>query len=98
MMNRFAPSYRNLALALMLAVAVSGCSTVKKFTGQRDDSILPGQREDILPPDQQTAKDPIIAGGQQASTPDDSTAQPCKANAPDCVSPIDQEGTGAESQ
>ncbi len=38
-------------LTAALATSLMACSTVKKFTGQRDDSILPGTREDVLPPD-----------------------------------------------
>jgi hypothetical protein len=43
-------------LALMCLVAgslLTGCGSLKKLTGQRDDSVLPGEREDILPADQQ---------------------------------------------
>ena len=38
-------------LVALLATSLMACSTVKKFTGQRDDSILPGTREEILPPE-----------------------------------------------
>jgi hypothetical protein len=35
---------------LVGTLALSGCSTIKKFTGQRDDTVLPGSREDVLAP------------------------------------------------
>ena len=38
------------------ALALAGCSKLKKLTGQSNDTVLPGQREDILSPDQHTAK------------------------------------------
>lgn len=85
-------------LALAVAVAVSGCSTLKKFTGQRDDTILPGQREDILTPEQQTAQDPKVTRGAAAQQQAPADGKPCDPNALDCVSPIDQEAVGADSQ
>ena len=39
-----------VACAIATGMALTGCSTIKKFTGQRDDTVLPGSREDVLPP------------------------------------------------
>ena len=47
-------------LILVLIVALVGCSSFKKLTGQTNDTILPGQREEVLAPDQQTARDPEV--------------------------------------
>jgi len=69
-------------LVMAFATSLMACSTVKKFTGQRDDSILPGNREEILPPEQQTARDPVVTGEKKAE---------CKPNDPKCVPPVDQE-------
>lgn len=86
-----------LLLATALVVSLPACSTVKKFTGQQDDSILPGTREDILPPDQQTARDPVVTGqqkpaGAQADAPTD-----CDPDDTDCVlPPVDQEATSTQ--
>ncbi len=41
---------------------LAGCTTLKRVTGQIDDSVLPGQRQEILPQDQQQARDPSITG------------------------------------
>ena len=38
------------ACVIAIGVALSGCSTIKKFTGQRDDTVLQGSREEVLPP------------------------------------------------
>ena len=72
-----------LLLVVLLATSLMACSTVKKFTGQQDNSILPGSREDILTPDQQTARDPDVTGKKTA---------PCKPGDLNCAaSPNDQE-------
>ena len=69
------------------------CSMVKKFTGQRDDSILPGTREEILPPEAQTARDPGVTGGKK--TVEYKTE--CKADDYNCAPPaIDQEATPSQ--
>lgn len=88
---------RGVMAVLVLALMLGGCGTLKKFTGQRDDSILPGERENILSPEQQTAKDPVIEGGSQADTAKKADV-PCDTSQPDCISPIDQEGSGIENQ
>lgn len=82
-------------LVALLATSLMACSTVKKFTGQRDDSILPGNREEVLPPDQQTARDPEVTGKKTA---------PCNPDDIDCITPssepdpsdIDQESSTAQ--
>lgn len=59
--------------ALISLVAVSavlgGCSTFKKLTGQRNDTVLPGQREEILTPDQYRSKsEDLQPQGNNATT------------------------------
>jgi hypothetical protein len=84
-----------LLLVALLAASLMACSTVKKFTGQRDDSILPGSREEILTPDQQTARDPDVTGKKTA---------PCSPGDASCAPPpsdqetpeIDQESSTAQ--
>lgn len=58
---------RHLVFIISLAalVGLGGCTSIKKITGQTNDTVLPGQREDILPPDQQTARDPIVTGQEE---------------------------------
>lgn len=84
-----------LMLVALLATSLMACSTVKKFTGQRDDSILPGTREEILTPEQQTARDPDVTGKKTA---------PCSPDDLNCAAPpsdqetsdIDQESSTAQ--
>jgi hypothetical protein len=81
-------------LVALLATSLMACSTVKKFTGQRDDSILPGTREEILPPDVQTARDPTVTGEKTVAS--EKTA-PCNPDDIDCIAPpIDQESSTAQ--
>ena len=53
---------KKLIIIAMAASVLAGCTTMKRATGQIDDTKLPGQREDILPPDQQQARDPAVTG------------------------------------
>lgn len=57
---------KKVLLVLVVSLFLAGCTSLKKVTGQTNDTILPGTRENVLPPDQQTARDPAITGGQPA--------------------------------
>ena len=62
---------------IMVALATSllgGCTQFKQMTGQIDTTKLPGQREDILPPEQQQARDPVVTG--QPLPPDPMAQKP----------------------
>jgi hypothetical protein len=96
-----------LAIAVIVCGFLTGCSAVKNLTGQNDNTVLPGNRENILPPEQQTARDPIVTGdgsGEQTAGPGQavpditSSDVPCDPNAPDCVPPIDQEASAPVEQ
>ena len=53
---------QKLLVAALATTLMAGCTAMKRATGQIDSTTLPGQREDILPPDQQQARDPAITG------------------------------------
>jgi hypothetical protein len=79
-----------IALALVASV-LTGCSSLKKFTGQRNDTVLPGEREDILPADQQVNPRPSKA--------DDLAADPSACDPAvdvNCAAGVDQEAPVAE--
>lgn len=40
---------RRFALAAAAAVLLSGCSTINSLTGEVDNTVLPGKREDAVP-------------------------------------------------
>lgn len=80
------------------ALVLGGCSKFKKLTGQRNDTVLPGQREEILPPDQYTAKSEDLnapgsdAGAGVPTTPEPApapqTGDACNPDVdPDCAEP-----------
>ncbi|MEQ1522775.1 MAG: hypothetical protein ABL936_16020 [Aestuariivirga sp.] len=84
-----------LLLVALLASSLMACSTVKKFTGQQDNSVLPGDREEILTPEQQTARDPEVTG--QKTTPCSPDDLNCIAPPSDQETPeIDQESSTAQ--
>lgn len=67
---------RRSVLVLLTAVAatgLAGCSQVKRLTGQNDNTVLPGEREPILPPDQTTGRSPDIkrSGSSNSTAPND---------------------------
>ncbi len=68
----------------------------KNLFGGNDNTVLPGQRENVLPPEQQTARDPVVTGDQAQSTATGN--QPCDPAAADCSAPIDQEAGPTEGQ
>jgi hypothetical protein len=84
-----------LLLVTLLATSLMACSTVKRFTGQQDNSVLPGTREEILTPEQQTARDPEVTGKKtEPCNPDDAS---CATPPSDQETPeIDQESSTAQ--
>jgi hypothetical protein len=91
-------------LLIALSIALQGCTSIKGLFSSNDNTVLPGSRESVLPPDQQTARDPIVTGEeqQQAQTggePPDAGGD-CRLNDPTCdpgaTSDIDQEAGSAQ--
>ena len=87
-----------LIIASLSLALLAGCSTLKRATGQIDDSVLPGQRQEILSPDQQQARDPSVTGqpeppSTQPAPPQISAGQPMRsasqANAAPLARPSD---------
>jgi hypothetical protein len=96
---------QRVLIVLAVAAALQGCTSVKNLFGGNDDRVLPGDRENVLPPEQQTARDPVVTGDQAPDLPPE-TAQSqsitdgadCKLNDPNCVPPIDQEAGAPDIQ
>lgn len=89
---------RSIVVLAVAASLLAGCSSFKKLTGQTDNTVLPGEREDILPPEQQVNPKP----GQNADSATADSAAPLEPAACDpaadinCESTIDQEASGAQ--
>jgi hypothetical protein len=88
--------HKVLVLGAVIA-ALAGCSTINSLTGQTDNTVLPGQREDAIPgraqfPDQPDPGVSKSAGQQQpeqtqtASTTAGTACQPDDAS---CQPPAD---------
>ncbi len=96
-------NFRAIILVAAVAVSLQACSAAKNLFGGNDDSVLPGERENVLPPEQQTARDPAVtgdagnsgdagsAGSLNLPPASDGTTTDCDPNDPNCVTPIDQE-------
>lgn len=83
-------NFTTFLLLAALATSLMACGTVKKLTGQSDDSVLPGTREEILPPEAQTARDPVVTGEQKKAK--------CKLDDIECIAPVDQEASGIDQE
>ena len=88
----FPMNRRALISVVALSLALGGCSTFKKLTGKKDNTVLPGQREEILSPDQYTAKSPDLekpADGATAPAPDDTMPAPAPKSGEACDPAVD---------
>ena len=54
------------------ALVLSGCSSLKRLTGQVDDTVLPGERETILSPEQTAS--PTLEPADAATAADEPAA------------------------
>ena len=74
---------KQFIILVCLAATLSGCNSLKKLTGQSNDTILPGTREDILPPEQQTARDPVVTSKNKVAC--DPNKDVCPAQTPTTI-------------
>ena len=95
-------THTKIVMALVVsALLVTGCSQMKRLTGQRDDSVLPGERETVLPPSQTKINNPDVkrSAGSGAATPDPSfpndLAAPCDPEIDSTCTPPATTGTGS---
>jgi hypothetical protein len=95
----------------ILTVSAAGCSYIGKLTGETDNTVLPGSREEAIPgksqfPDEAdtaTVQQPgsqadtaAQSGADQAAAEDAAEKPPCKQDDPTCVESPD--GTFSDPQ
>lgn len=87
-----------LMLAVALLSLLGGCTYVDKVTGQTNDKVLPGQREEAIPgrPTFPDKADPLI--GQASQPAGGSGASGCAANDPACKPPATTNDTFQDPQ
>lgn len=75
-----------------LAAALAGCSTLNNLTGQTDNTVLPGKREDAIP-----GRAQFPAPGDTVS-PQPSSASSCQQGDPSCPPPDGASGDNGDGQ
>lgn len=97
-------SLKRFIMAAGVATVLAGCSTINSLTGQNDNTVLPGQREDAIPgrtkfPEASDAG--TIRPGQPASEPAGGSEPPpataCQDGDPGCAPP-QGDGTFSDPQ
>lgn len=82
---------RQALAAGLVALALSGCSTFNSLTGQTDNTVLPGQREDAIPGRTSFPEKPDVAtaSGTGQAQPQQETAakSACSPDDPGCAPP-----------
>jgi predicted small lipoprotein YifL len=85
----------SLVIAMAIGLSLAGCGTLKKLTKPNDNTVLPGQREDILTPDQYKVEDATVTDGQTPTDVEQGSNKPCNPETdPNCGTVIDQEAGG----
>ena len=94
---RLAP---RLLLVAGVMTLLSGCTYLDTFTGQTNNTVLPGQREDAIPgrasfPDK---PDPKVGSASSAANSTSSGQSGCAANDPGCAPPTTTNDTFKDPQ
>jgi hypothetical protein len=81
---------KRMVLLGAIAAALAGCSTINSLTGQTDNTVLPGQREEAIPGRSQFPE----AGDTIAPAP--SSASSCEPGDPSCPPADGSDGGDAQ--
>lgn len=82
---------KRLVLLGGLAAALAGCSTFNNLTGQNDNTVLPGSREEAIPGRAQ------FPGPDDTISPQPSSASSCAQGDPSCPPADGSSGDSADS-
>ena len=81
---------KTVLLGVVMA-ALAGCSAFDRLTGQTDNTVLPGQREDAIPGRSQfpDTPDPLVTGASQPDeqAPPADAGAGCQPDDPACAPP-----------
>ncbi len=76
---------RKTILVAAVMTGLGGCSTIDKITGQTDNTVLPGQREEAIPGRNQFPENSEAAQAPQPIEPAPVEVAPaCQPDDPDC--------------
>lgn len=87
-----------LLLAVGMMTLLSGCTYLDQMTGQTNDKVLPGQREDAIPGRPTFPEKPDAEVGTAAKPAAATTASGCTANDPACKPPTTTNDTFKDPQ
>lgn len=92
---------RRYIILLLAGLALAGCSSIDKLTGQTDNTVLPGQREDAVPGRPQFPA-PADSAPQTSAPPVETADVPpapeCPADDPACDPMAPTDGTFSDPQ
>jgi hypothetical protein len=83
---------KRLIISGLLVSALAGCSTLNSLTGQTDNTVLPGKREEAIP-----GRAQFPEPGDTAS-PQPSSATSCQPGDPSCPPADGTSGDSGEGQ
>lgn len=97
---------RRSALIVLLCAAVlplGACSMLDKLTGQTDDTVLPGPREDAIPgrtqyPAEGEQPQKTATTAQAPAEPVANEKKPCAPDDPECLPPLTDDDTFSDGQ
>jgi hypothetical protein len=85
---------RTVSLLLATAFTLTGCASMPSWLGGKkaDDTVLPGQREEVLPPQKlprgnsaASSRQGALSGSDTITAPAD--CEPANPNYPECLTP-----------
>lgn len=87
-----------LLLAAGVLTLLSGCTYLDTFTGQTNNKVLPGQREEAIPGRPTFPEKQDVQVGSTTRPPDAAPQAGCAAGDPDCAPPTSTNDTFKDPQ
>ena len=87
-----------LLLGACVMTLLSGCSYLDTFTGQTNNTVLPGQREEAIPGRPSFPEKQDMQVGSTSKAADTAAPSGCAANEPGCAPPTTTSDTFQDPQ